>query len=198
MPPQSHKNLLILASTSPYRKLLLERLGIRFDVASPKVNETALVGEHPGALVSRLARLKSEAISTRYPDAIVIGSDQVAECDGRIVGKPGNRERALRQLRAFSGKTVRFLTAVHIRCENRPFEFNETVATHAVFRDLADDEINRYLDRDKPFDCAGSFKSEQAGISLLDSLESADPTAIVGLPLIATAAALRAAGFPVP
>lgn len=178
--------------------MLLQRLGLPFEVAAPLVDESGLAGETPGELVYRLARLKCSAVSALNPDALVIGSDQVAECNGRVVGKPLTPERARSQLESFSGRVVQFLTAVHLRCESRAFEFSETITTRAEFRPLDREEIGRYIAIDQPLDCAGSFKSEAAGISLLRSLDSADPTAIVGLPLITVAAALRSAGFLVP
>ena len=198
MHQQSHKRNLILASSSSYRKLLLERLGIPFDVCVPDVDETAREKEDAARLVCRLAESKARAVADRYPSAVVIGSDQVAACDGAIVGKPGNANRAIGQLQQFSGRTVHFLTAVYILDQNMSFEFKRTVITYVCFRNLALDEIRRYVALDQPYDCAGSFKSESAGISLLSAMSSEDPTAIVGLPLIAVSDALRQAGYAVP
>lgn len=198
MHSQSHNKLLILASTSRYRKSLLERLGLPFQTWSPDVDETALEKEPAPDLVERLARLKAASAQDRFPDAVVIGSDQVAECDGEIVGKPGTADRAQAQLASFSGRTVRFLTAVHVRCGASAIEHDAVVETAAVFRKLSGEEIERYIEQDQPLDCAGSFKSEQAGIGLLDALESPDPTAIIGLPLITVSRALRDLGFHIP
>lgn len=198
MSSQSHKSNLILASSSPYRKLLLERLGIPFEICVPSVDESALETESAAQLVSRLAETKARTIAGEYPSATVIGSDQVAVCDGAIVGKPGSAELAVGQLQEFSGRTVQFLTAVYLLNAPRRVEYRRTVVTDVCFRQLSLDEIHRYVALDKPFDCAGSFKSEAAGISLLNAMNSTDPTAIVGLPLIAVAEALRQAGFTVP
>ncbi len=148
--------------------------------------------------MTRLAKSKAATVGRTFPGAVIIGSDQVAVCDSVIVGKPGHAQNAIRQLRGFSGKTVRFLTAIAVICRNTGFEDEHTSVTDVCFRELADDEIKRYVALDRPFDCAGSFKSEAAGTSLLKTLNSEDPTAIIGLPLIATAAALRKAGFFVP
>jgi len=190
---QSHKEKLILASASPYRKMLLERLGLPFEVFSPTIDETPQAGEKAEALVSRLAAGKARATASKFPSSVIIGSDQVAVCNEKIVGKPGNRANAIAQLQEFSTKTVHFLTAVMVLCEDASFSFERTVVTDVVFRPLSDDEIRRYVDTDLPTDCAGSFKSEVLGISLLRSMTSDDPTAIIGLPLIAVSEALRQA-----
>lgn len=188
---------LILASTSPYRRELLARLGLPFDVVRPEVDETPAAAETPMALVRRLATMKATAVATRHADDWVLGSDQVAELDGRPLGKPGTRAAAIGQLRAMSGREVRFLTAVSLTRDGGPG--HDALDTTVVrFRDLTDAEIERYVDREQPFDCAGSFKSEGLGIALFDAIESGDPTALVGLPLIATARLLRAAGFALP
>ncbi len=178
--------------------MLLERLGIPFESHAPEVDERPLAGEAPETLVARLARNKASAVARQFPDVIVIGSDQVAVCNSKIVGKPGNAAGAVRQLQRFSGQTVQFLTAISVLCEARQFETVDVVTTEVRFRELELDEIQRYIELDQPFDCAGSFKSEAAGIGLLSSMTSTDPTAIIGLPLIATAEALRKAGFQVP
>ena len=198
MQQQSHKRILILASTSSYRKLLLERLGLPFRVHAPRVDETPCASEAADHLVARLAHDKAHAIAQQFPAAIVIGSDQLAVCGNRIVGKPGSVENATRQLREFSGQLIQFLTAVAVICEESGFEFRQTVVTEISFRDLSDAEILRYVEKDVPLDCAGSFKSESGGISLMNAMRSDDPTAIVGLPLICISKALRQAGYKVP
>jgi septum formation protein len=187
---------LLLASTSRYRRELLERLRLPFECLSPDVDESPLPGEAPTALASRLAEAKSAAIHAREPDAWVIGSDQVADLDGRVLGKSGNFESAVVQLRAMSGREVAFHTAL---CVTGPGFRESAIDTTVVrFRDLGDDEIARYLDAEPAFDCAGSFKAEGLGIALFDAIDSRDPTALVGLPLIATARLLRKAGFALP
>lgn len=187
---------LILASTSPYRRELLARLRLPFDVTRPDTDETPLPGEAPAALAQRLAAAKAATVaSTR--DAWVLGSDQVAELDGAALGKPGGREAALAQLAAMSGRSVVFRTAVCLL--HRDGRRHQAVDTTTVrFRPLDAAEIARYVDAEQPFDCAGSFKSEGLGIALFTAIESQDPTALVGLPLIATARLLRAAGFTLP
>jgi septum formation protein len=198
MPPQSQKRSLILASSSPYRKLLLERLGIAFDVVSPSVDESRQPGEAPARLVERLAEAKATAVARLSPAAVVIGSDQVAVHDGRVVGKPGDAARARQQLASFSGRQVDFLTAVSVQCRELDLRYAACVVTEVLFRDLAMAEIERYVARDNPVDCAGAFKSEAAGIALLRAMRSSDPTAIIGLPLISVAQALREAGLAAP
>lgn len=188
---------LVLGSTSVYRRELLSRLGLAFDTARPEVNETPAPGETPRALALRLAEAKAAAVARQRPGAWVIGSDQVAELDGRPLGKPGTRERAVAQLESMSGRAVVFHTAL---CVMRSGEAPrlELDTTTVRFRSLRVEEIGRYLDAERPFDCAGSFKSEGLGIALFDAIESTDPTALVGLPLIATARLLREAGFALP
>lgn len=187
---------LLLASTSPYRRALLERLGLPFDTVRPDVDETPRPDEAPAALAVRLARAKAADAAARNPDAWTIGSDQVAELDGAPLGKSGGREAAIAQLAAMSGRTVRFHTAL---CLVRGGVAREAIDTTTVrFRPLAPEEIARYVDAERPYDCAGSFKAEGLGIALFDAIESVDPTALVGLPLIATARLLREAGFAVP
>ncbi|MEE4217506.1 MAG: nucleoside triphosphate pyrophosphatase [Xanthomonadales bacterium] len=198
MQPQSHTKKLILASTSPYRKIMLERFPLEFGTVAPEADETARPGELPSALVRRLALAKARAVSRTNPAAVVIGSDQVAEHEGRIVGKPGSLENASRQLAAFSGRTVNFLSAFTLVCEDEKFLYERTVITEVVFRELKDDEIQRYLALDRPFDCAGSFRSEANGPALLTRMSSTDPTAIMGLPMIELAAGLRMAGYALP
>jgi septum formation protein len=198
MPIQSSNSRLVLASVSPYRRDLLDRLGVAFETAASNVDETPCPGENPEALVRRLARAKAEAIAERFEPAVIVGSDQIAVCDGQIVGKPGAPANARRQLQLFSGRSVHFLTAFAVI--ERPGErrIEGRVDTECLFRTLNDDEIDRYLQLDRPFDCAGSFKSERAGLALLERMSSDDPTALIGLPLIALAAALRTFGFIVP
>lgn len=192
---------LILASTSAYRRALLERLGLPFAVARPDVDETPQPGESPQTLAVRLARAKAEAVLAGAEAgggaAWVIGSDQVAELDGEPLGKPGTAERAVAQLGAMSGREVRFLTALCVAGpDGRRFESLDV--TTVRFRSLSADEIARYVECERPLDCAGSFKSEGLGIALFESIDSRDPTALIGLSLIDTARALRAAGFAVP
>ena len=186
---------LILASTSPYRRTLLERLRLPFTVQAPEVDEGALAGEVPAALASRLALAKARAVGQRHPQAVVIGSDQVADLDGKAVGKPGTHEAAVQQLHAMRGRTIVFHTAVAVVCAARGFEAQALVPVTVRMRDLGDAEIEHYLRTEQPYDCAGSAKSETLGIALLDAIESDDPTALVGLPLIRTCAMLRAAGL---
>ena len=186
---------LILASTSRYRRELLERLRLSFSVQAPEVEEAPLASELPAATARRLARAKARAVAQHHRDALVIGSDQVAELDGAAIGKPGNHARAVDQLRAMSGRTVVFHTAVAVLCLSRGFEAEALVPVTVRVRRLAEAEIEHYLRTEQPYDCAGSAKSETLGIALLDAIESDDPTALVGLPLIRTCAMLRAAGL---
>ena len=190
-PPQ---RAVILGSTSVYRRELFSRLRIPFSVDSPEVDETALVGEMPTALATRLAMAKARAVAHRFPQAVVIGSDQVADLDGLALGKPGNFERATMQLRQMRGKTVIFQTALAVVCLETGFEQHDIARVRVQFRDLSDAEINSYLLAETPYDCAGSAKSEGLGIALLASIDNDDPTALVGLPLIRTCKLLRAAG----
>ena len=185
---------LVLGSTSQYRRELLQRLQIPFEVAAPDVDESTLPGESPAAMAQRLALAKARAVAARFPAAVVIGSDQVSDLDGRPIGKPGNHERATAQLRQMSGKTVIFQTAVAVICQDSGFEQQSLAAVKVQFRELSDTEIEFYLRAEQPYDCAGSAKSEGLGISLLDSIQSDDPTALVGLPLIRTCTMIRAAG----
>ncbi|MEO6291394.1 MAG: Maf family nucleotide pyrophosphatase [Burkholderiaceae bacterium] len=192
IPPQ---RALVLGSTSVYRRELLSRLRIPFSVASPEVDETALTGETPSALATRLALAKARAVAHRFPQAVVIGSDQVADLDGLALGKPGNFERATAQLRQMRGKTVVFQTALAVVCLETGFEQHDIARVRVQFRDLSDAEISTYLLAETPYDCAGSAKSEGLGIALLASIDNDDPTALVGLPLIRTCKLLRAAGI---
>jgi len=185
---------LVLASTSRYRSALLERLGVPFLVAPPGVDEIALPGEAPAQTALRLAEAKARAVAVRYPDALVIGSDQVADCAGVPVGKPGSRDAALAQLLMLSGKTVVFHTGVAL-VDAATGRCNATLVDVAsTFRMLDAAEIGAYLDREAPFDCAGSVKSEGLGIALFEQIESSDPTALIGLPLIALCRLLRGEG----
>jgi len=186
---------LILGSTSRYRRELLERLRIPFDVVSPDVEETPLAGEAPHALATRLALAKAKAVAALYPHAVVIGSDQVADLHGEPLGKPGNHERAVKQLQRMRGQTVVFQTAVSVVCVDSQFEQTELAQIKVRFRDLSDAEIEAYLRAEEPYDCAGSAKSEGLGIALLDAIENDDPTALIGLPMIRTARLLREAGI---
>ena len=187
---------LILASTSRYRRELLERLRLPFHVARPEVDESPVAGEAPPALAQRLARAKAAAISALQPEAWVIGSDQVAALDAQPLGKPGTRENALAQLGAMSGREIRFHTALCLLRGDVCLQAMDT--TTVRFRALQPDEIERYVDAEQPIDCAGSFKSEGLGIALFEAIDSQDPTALVGLPLIALSKMLREAGFSLP
>jgi septum formation protein len=190
--------MLVLASTSPYRRQLLERLRIPFDTARPDVDESPLPGEDPGSLAVRLAAAKGQAIARRTPQAWVIGADQVAELDGHVLGKPGSFERAADQLAAASGKRVVFHTAACLLRDGERKAFHFRDRTEVVFRRLGATEIERYLHAEQPYDCAGSFKCEGLGITLFEAIHTRDPTALVGLPLIDLAKALRQAGFVLP
>lgn len=186
---------LILASTSRYRRELLERLRVPFEVRSPQVDESAAPGEAPAALASRLALAKARAVAAQAPAAVVIGSDQVADLDGHPIGKPGTHARAVEQLRSMSGRRVVFHTAVAVVHAESAFEASVLVPVTVRFRKLGDAEIERYLRIEQPYDCAGSAKCETLGIALLEAIESDDPTALVGLPLIKTCELLRRAGL---
>ena len=187
---------LILGSTSRYRRELLQRLRVPFDVVSPDVDETPLPSEAPHALATRLALAKAKAVAALHPNAVVIGSDQVADLNGEPLGKPGTHERAVLQLQRMRGQTVVFQTAVSVVCQASGFEQTELAQIKVRFRDLSDAEIEAYLRAEEPYDCAGSAKSEGLGIALLESIDNQDPSALVGLPLIHTCRLLRAAGIP--
>lgn len=195
MPPAP---ALILASTSPYRRELLARLGLPFETQAPAVDETPLPGEAPRELALRLARAKAQDVARHHPQALVIGSDQVADLHGQPLGKPGSHERARAQLSRMSGQTVLFHTAVSLACAARGLLQTELATVRVRFRELDAASIERYLRAEQPYDCAGSAKSEGLGITLLAAIESDDPTALIGLPLIRTAALLRAAGLALP
>lgn len=188
----------MLGSTSRYRRELLERLRVPFVVESPDVDETPLIGESPRELALRLALAKARAVARRHPQAVVIGSDQVADLGGEPLGKPGTHERALEQLRRMRGQTVVFQTAVAVVCEATGFEQLELAPVSVRFRSLDegldDAEIEHYLRAERPYDCAGAAKSEGLGIVLLSQIDNDDPTALVGLPLIRTCRLIRAAG----
>ena len=190
-----HEPELILASTSRYRRELLERLRIPFRALSPETDETPLPGEAPAALAERLALAKARALAARFPDAVVIGADQVADVDGSAIGKPGDHARAVEQLRAMSGRTIVFQTALAVVRASAGFAEVRRVPVPVRFRTLDDAEIEFYLRTEQPYDCAGSAKCETLGIALLEAIESDDPTALIGLPLITTCTLLRAAGL---
>ena len=194
---QPADRLLVLGSTSPYRRELLQRLQIPFDVAAPEVDETPLPHETPDALARRLALAKARTVAKDFPQSVVIGSDQVADLNGLALGKPGNHERAVTQLRQMRGQTVIFQTAVAVVCLESGFEQTALAAVRVKFRKLDDAEIENYLRAEQPYDCAGSAKSEGLGIALLESIDSDDPTALVGLPLIRTCKMIQAAGIAV-
>ena len=186
---------LILGSTSPYRRELLQRLKLPFEVMSPQVDEDPLPGEAPALLATRLALAKAQAVAAQRPDAIVIGSDQVADFEGTAIGKPGTHDRAVQQLRAMSGHSVVFQTAVAVVRPATGYAAARLVPVTVRFRRLSDAEIESYLRAEQPYDCAGSAKSEALGIALVEAISSDDPSALVGLPLIATCALLRDAGL---
>jgi septum formation protein len=197
-PTRSLARPLILGSTSRYRRELLDRLRVPFDVVSPGVDETPLPQETPAALAQRLALAKAQAVADLHPEAWVIGSDQVADLHGHPLGKPGTHERAVAQLQQMSGQTVVFQTAVAVVCRDTGFARCELAPVRVVFRTLSLDQIERYLRAETPYDCAGSAKSEGLGITLLERIDNDDPTALVGLPLIRTVGLLRAAGLALP
>lgn len=193
---------LILGSTSPYRRELLERLRLPFSVIRPEVDETPLPGEAPADLALRLALAKARAAAriagAQQADPVVIGSDQVADLHGQPLGKPGNHQRATEQLRQMRGRTVLFHTAVTLLRPATRYEQTVMATVTVRFRPLQDEEIERYLAAEQPYDCAGSAKAEALGITLLEGIESDDPTALIGLPLIRTCALLREAGLQLP
>jgi septum formation protein len=186
---------LILGSTSIYRRELLARLRLPFEVVSPQVDETPGPGEPPQALAARLAMAKARAVAQLHPHAVVIGSDQVADLNGEPLGKPGNHANAVLQLQRMRGRTVVFQTAVAVVCQETSFAEQALAQIKVTFRDLSDQAIEDYLQAETPYDCAGSAKSEGLGIALLESIDNQDPTALVGLPLIHTCRLLRAAGM---
>lgn len=193
--PEPQDARLILGSTSRYRRELLQRLHLPFAVCAPAVDETPLPGEAPAALARRLALAKAQEVAARFPQALVIGSDQVADLDGQPIGKPGTHERAVEQLRAMRGRTVVFQTALAVVCQARGYVAQDLAPVSVRFRALDDAEIEHYLRTERPYDCAGSAKSEGLGIALLDAIDSDDPTALIGLPLIRVARMLREGGL---
>ncbi|GHU43453.1 Maf-like protein [Betaproteobacteria bacterium] len=188
---------LVLASTSPFRRELLARLGLPFQIAAPDCMETPRPDEAPEALALRLSEDKARAVARQFPDALIIGSDQVAICDGKIYGKPGNHEKAVAQLKALSGKTVNFFTGLCLFDARKGTAHVRGVPTRVTFRTLTDAQIENYLSREPAYNCAGSAKSEGLGIALIARLEGSDPNALVGLPLIALCDLLYAAGVDV-
>ena len=198
MSPKALVRPLILASTSRYRAALLERFGLRFNTASPAVDEAEVASEAPRLRAARLSDAKAEAIAAQYPEAVVIGGDQVAALGERILRKPGNATNCRDQLRLLSGATAEFHTACSVRCVAAALSLAHVDTTTVALRSLSDAEIDRYIEREQPFDCAGGFKAESLGIALFDRMQSEDPTAIIGMPLIWLAGALRTAGFALP
>ena len=186
---------LVLASTSRYRRELLARLGLPFEVAAPQADESPLPGESPADLALRLAVLKARSV--RAENALVVGSDQAAALEGRLIGKPGGHEAAVRQLRELSGKAADFQTAVAVLDSSTNSVESRVVACRVTFRQLDDERIERYLRREQPYDCAGSAKAEGLGIALIARIETDDPTSLIGLPLIALTELLERAGMPV-
>ena len=193
--PDSATRPLVLGSTSIYRRELLARLQVPFAVEAPHVDETPLPGELPDPLARRLAEAKARAVAKRHPHAVVIGSDQVADLEGEPLGKPGNHANAVQQLTRMSGRTVIFQTALSVVCLETGFAQHDLAPVRVRFRELRREEIEAYLRKEQPYDCAGSAKSEGLGIALLDAIDSDDPSALVGLPLIRTCRMLRAAGL---
>lgn len=196
MSSQPHRPL-ILASTSVYRRHLLERLRLPFSVVASDVDETPLPGETPETLACRLALAKAQSVAQAHPGAVVIGSDQVADLAGQALGKPGNHARAVHQLQTMRGKTVIFQTAVAVVCLETGFAQTDLAQVNVTFRHLSDAQIDAYLLAETPYDCAGSAKSEGLGIALLERIDNDDPTALIGLPLIRTCRLIEAAGIQV-
>jgi len=188
---------LVLASTSRYRRELLERLGLPFEVAAPICDETPLAGESAADTATRLARIKAESLAPRYPDALIIGSDQVALLDGVQLGKPGDYERAFSQLTAMRGKTIVFHTALALHNTAKDHTTETIVPWRVTMRDYSDAEIDTYLRREQPYDCAGSAKTEGLGVAMIAAMEGSDPAAIIGLPLIELCRLLREEGYPI-
>jgi septum formation protein len=189
---------LILASTSPYRRELLTRLGVAFEVMAPRVSESHIAGESPADRALRLAQEKARAVAREHPEALVIGSDQVAAGADGVLDKPGDAARSRVQLAGLSGHSARFYTACAVHGERASVHLAHVDTTTVMFRVLSADEIERYVARERPFDCAGGFKVEALGVALFDYIESVDPTALIGLPLIWLAGALRASGYRLP
>ncbi|MGE5386721.1 MAG: Maf family protein [Betaproteobacteria bacterium] len=191
------KKTIVLASTSPYRRELLGRLGLPFEVADPRIDEIALPAEAPESLALRLSEAKARAVANEYPSALIIGSDQVAFFGGQIFGKPGSHPRAIEQLHTLSGRTVNFFTGLCVFDSQRNEAQVRGVPTLVTFRQLSTTEIENYLQREQPYGCAGSAKSEGLGIALLQKIEGEDPNALIGLPLIALCEMLRLSGVSV-
>ena len=191
-------NPLILASTSAYRRMLLERFGLLFETVRPEVAEPHIAGENPSERALRLAVAKAEAVAARHPGAVVIGSDQVAAAGQKILDKPGDEATCRSQLASLSGTDARFYTGCAVIGPSGSVRLMHLDTTTVFFRSLTAKEIERYVEREKPFDCAGGFKVEALGITLFESVESKDPTALIGLPLIWLACALRRAGYSLP
>lgn len=189
---------LILASTSRYRQELLARLRIPFDVRAPQIDETALSSEAPRSTALRLAREKAMAVAREFPEAVVIGSDQIAEVDSARLNKPLAHSKAVEQLRSMSGKRVEFHSAMAVICMVQAHSASTVVPTFVQMRTLSDDQIEHYLLAEQPYDCAGSAKAEGLGITLISAIESDDPTALIGLPLIKLCDMLREVGYPLP
>ena len=189
---------LILASTSRYRTALLNRFGLPFEARNPSVDESEIPGEPPRARAARLASAKADAISRQFPDAVVVGGDQVPAAHGTILSKPGNAANCREQLKLLSQSNAIFYTAAAVRCANTGLTIGHVDTTIVRLRTLSDAEIDRYIEREQPFDCAGGFKAEALGITLFERMDSEDPTAIVGMPLIWLAGALRTAGYTIP
>ena len=188
---------IILASSSPFRKTLLERLNFPFECHSPEIDESHQAGESASAYVCRLAERKAQAISNQYPDAVIIGSDQCALLDEHILGKPGNHDNALRQLKAAQGKSVIFHTGICVMQASNGFSEIDEVLFEVMFRQLSDQQLNHYLDIEQPYQCAGSFKSEGYGITLFEQMRGDDPSALIGLPLIRLTRMLESLGISV-
>ena len=198
MSPTAVLRPLILASTSRYRAALLERFGVPFSACGPQVDEAEIAREPPRERAVRLAASKAEEVASRFPDSVVIGGDQVPATHGTILHKPGNAANCREQLKLLSGSSAEFYTACTVRCLATDLKVAHIDTTTVRLRRLSDAEIERYVEREQPFDCAGGFKAEALGITLFDRMDSEDPTAIVGLPLIWLAGALRRAGYLLP
>ncbi len=188
---------LVLASTSPFRRELLNRLEIFFTTANPQTDESALPGESPEDLALRLSETKARAVAPLFPDALIIGSDQVAILDGQVYGKPGTHENAIKQLQTMRGRTVNFFTGLCLLDAKTGEAHVRGIPTLVTFRDLSDEEIENYLRREQPYNCAGAAKSEGLGIAIIARMQGDDPNALVGLPLIALCDLFREVGFPV-
>ncbi len=188
---------IILASSSPFRKELLERLNLPFECHSPGIDESLQTGESAATYVCRLARKKAQAISDKFPDAVIIGSDQCALLGEQILGKPGNHDNALQQLKAAQGKTVIFHTGLCVMQASSGFSESANILFQVKFRYLSDQQLNHYLDVEQPYQCAGSFKSEGYGAALFEQMQGDDPTALIGLPLIRLVSMLENVGITV-